>query len=203
MRHNILEATPLTVFLTAILWCTHYQPPTPATDSVVILHNEFCHGSGAIIGSHEILTARHIADQPDLRVLRSDGSEMPVCRVVFDLNSDLARVYTDGPLGAAPLQIYRAPLRQGDRVTLIGSPRSIGMMNCVLPGYVVKVDYATTVNTDVDKSVDYVNLDILDCHGGPGTSGGPVLDSSGRIRAVLVISMSGYVAAVPVGELDP
>lgn len=167
-----------------------------ASASVVVVYNESGHGSGAIVDVNCVLTAGHVADQNDLRVRTSDGDDCRVVRVVRDPNSDLALVFIEGAFdpGHPPLRIDDQPLRVGEEITMIGTPYSRDLMNCVCHGRVVKVDY--------NPFGLYVNIDVLDVHGGPGCSGGPVIDLKGAIRGVIVLAQGEFLAAVPVEELD-
>lgn len=168
-------------------------------DSVVMIYNDYGHGSGAIIGPSEVLTAGHVADDVDLVVRTFDGDEHKVVRIQKDPDSDLARLYIEGEFDEPPLTFDRTPLRVGDEITAIGTPRGPLWMNCVLTGRVVKVDVN---DLDYGYSVIGKNMDVLDCHAAPGCSGAPVLDAQGRVRAVLVGGCEPLCWVVPVEELD-
>lgn len=172
--------------------------PVNVVDSVVLVYNDYGHGSGAVVDVNCVLTAAHVADNNDLTIRTNDGDEHKVVKVVMDPDSDMALLYIEGQFDdERPLLFDPTPLEVGDRVILLGSPYDTLLQSCVLPGYVVKVDYVTEC-----EGSEYVNLDVLDCHGAPGCSGGPVVDQYGRIRAVLVLGWPPLVMAIPVSELD-
>jgi S1-C subfamily serine protease len=190
-----------------ILYTVVFCTPTSRADavnlslerSVVILHNADGHGSGVVIGSREVLTAKHVAMVPELTVLTHDGKEYQIVSTVQDPNSDLAIVTVDQDFDVPPLILDATPLRVGDRVTIIGTPYSIWLQNCVLPGLVVKVD------ADFPSGkfpIPETNLDVVDCHADIGCSGSPVIDSQGRVRGIAVLLVGRLCGAVPIEELD-
>lgn len=170
---------------------------TDVTDSCVLIFNDYGHGSGAIIEPNCVLTARHVAQSPDLRIRTNDGDEHVVVRTWLDPDSDLAKLYIDGRFTPPPLTLDRTPLRVGNKVAVIGTPHAEELLNCVLWGQVVKVDYKVQV-----EGIEHTNLDVYDCHTAMGCSGGPVVDRWGRIRGVFNIGWPPLGAGVPVGELD-
>lgn len=195
MKRALLALTlGMAVFLAAWLGTT---PPPVA--SCVLVYNASGHGSGAIVDANCVLTARHVADEPNLVIRTHDGDEHRVVRVVNDPDSDLALLYIDGTFDERPLLFDPAPLRVGDEIVLVGAPFDTALQNCVLAGRVVKVDAKAKYNYPVDAA----NIDILDCRGGPGCSGGPVFDRRGRIRAVVTMGFGPLCGAVPVAELNP
>lgn len=194
-----MKNTPLMFLcMLAVCVCLFFDTPSTTVEdtaaSVVIVHGESGYGSGSIVGVNCVLTARHVAVLPGLGVKTKDGDEHVVTRAEFDPNSDLALVYIEGTFDESPLRRDDRPLRVGDEVTMIGTPYTRGLMNCVCQGRVVKVDYVA--------DGQYVNLDVLDVRGGLGCSGSPILDSSGAIRGVVVLQIGAFLSAVPVGELD-
>lgn len=169
----------------------------PVNSCVVVYNQDGC-GSGAIVDANCVLTAQHVAEQPDLMIRTPDGDEHKVVRVAKDPNSDLALLYIDGVFDETPLRLDPTPLKVGERVTLIGTYGTPDMAGCVLTGKVVKVD----TKRDYNYSIPAVNVDVLDCHCRPGCSGGPVLDRRGVIRSVLILGDGILCGAVPVEELN-
>ena len=191
-----------------VLFCTvpvllagffHSVPVDPIA-SCVLVYNAESRGSGCIVGMNCVLTARHVADQPDLVVRTFDGDEHRVVWVQKDPDSDLALLYVEGRFDERPLLFDRRPLTVREEITVIGTPQEQTLQGCVLTGRVVKVDW---VCPDYGYNIGAINLDVLDCHAAPGCSGGPVLDRHGHVRGVFIIGI-GYNlgAAVPVEELD-
>ena len=171
-------------------------PPTPA-DSVVMIYDKLGHGSGVIVDVNCVLTAAHVADHNDVVIQTADGDVYGVDHVVSDPDSDLALLYIDGEFDETPLLFDPTPLEVGDEITLIGTPWDRELMNCVLPGFVVKVD----LDTELEDSL-YVDLDVIDCAGAPGCSGGPLVDKYGHIRGIVIGGYPQLPLAIPVSELD-
>jgi S1-C subfamily serine protease len=165
--------------------------------SVVLVFNDFGHGSGAIVGPNAVLTAKHVAMEPDLRIRTASGDEYPVFGVALDPDSDLAVLYIEGEFGIASLVIDREPLEVGDNTVLIGTPLDPALMNCVLQGRVVRTDYEVEVEGNL-----LINIDVIDAHGTFGCSGGPLLDADGEIRGVMSVVVGPFSGCTPVGELD-
>lgn len=195
MKHKFI--TGALIFVLAVITAFAIRT-VDVTKSCVVLFNDYGHGSGAIIGPNEVLTAKHVAKIPGIRVRTADGDEHAIAKIVFDPNSDLARVYIEDKFDERPLVLDRTPLRVGDKIAIVGTPYVLDLMNCVAPGRVVKVNYETEVMGE-----EYVNMDVHDCHTAGGCSGGPVVDRKGRIRGIQVLIWSPYGSAVPVEELDP
>ncbi|MEN6335910.1 MAG: serine protease, partial [Phycisphaerales bacterium] len=151
---------------------------------------------GVIIGPDRVLTAKHVVDSNGVFQIRtSDNALYSVKTVLLDVDDDLAVVVIEGVFSQPPAVLCPAPLVVGDAVRAVGTPSEVRLMNCILPGHVVKVDF------DVEELGEY-GLDVTDCHGMSGCSGGPLIDSRGRVRAIVVVSNRMLLSAVPVGRLD-
>src|SRR5574343_133626 len=179
----------------ALIACTILSVNWHPEDSVVLVFNDDGHGSGAIIGPDTVLTAKHVALEPGLRVQTADGMIYEVRDVEFDLDDDLAVLYIRGEFTQKPLELCATPFKQRELICAIGTPYEHDLMNCVFSGRVVKTDYSTMVDMQW-----YENLDVIDAHIGRGCSGGPVLDMRGRVRGVIVTMYGSIVGVVPVEE---
>lgn len=201
MRCALIASMIMTIVTLPFVMPTDIQMAGDPVDSCVLVYSADGHGSGVIVGINCVLTARHVADNPGLTIRTNAGDEHPVVFVVVDEDSDMALLYIEGRFSESitPLLIDRTPLRVGDEVTLIGAPFDRMLQNCVLRGRVVKIDL---VVDNYGYEIGAENIDVLDCHGGPGCSGGPVLDSLGRVRGVLILGIGPLCGAVPVGELN-
>jgi len=187
---SVYTAIPVLVF-------TYAGSLPTIMDRCVVIYNDRGHGSGAIIGENVVLTAAHVAKMSGLKVMTEDGTVFDVVRSVEDKDSDLAVLYIDGKFNVSPLYIYRKPLKVGDEVLLVGTPLDRELKNLSLRGRVVGVDRQLRDQPDWNDAV------ILDAHAAPGCSGCPVLDSKGRIRAVLVGGVNVPLCIViPVHNLD-
>jgi S1-C subfamily serine protease len=188
----------VSALIITVLSATQFRYPTPTSaevwsNSVVLVYNESGHGSGAIVGQNEVLTAKHVALQGNLRVQTADGNDYAVVGMRLDPDSDLAILEIDGVFDEAPFVIDKTPLKVGEEVAIIGTPYDRALLNCVLHGRIVKVKVEVPTNDIVDMS---------DAHAGGGCSGGPMVDTKGKLRGVCVLSVGLLNGSVPVGELD-
>lgn len=168
--------------------------PRVVSDRVVVLTDGISFGSGAVIGETAVLTAKHVAERPDLVVVTPDGRRFPVVRTDLDPDDDVAVVYVDEPLGIEPLEVSTTPLGKGDEVVVVGTPGLIELAGSVMRGRVVCVD----VEIQGRK-----NLDVHDCHSEGGCSGGPLISvATGKIVGVQVMGNGNLGCAVPCEEVD-
>lgn len=142
------------------------------------------HGVGTRIGSDRVLTAAHVVDG-DLRHLDVEGANAEV--VALDARLDLAvlRIVApataSGGTGAAPPPVYSHQGVEDDEVLAIATPAGIAVA--------VAVRTVTLRVDDVDSGVVHEREAIqLDGDVPRGTSGAPVLDESGAIVGVVVLS---------------
>jgi serine protease Do len=136
-------------------------------------------GSGVLISANgELLTNWHVVDKAtDVRCLLSDGRSFDARIVGSDKDTDLAlvRLKMPGDGKALPFAVLgeSARLTEGDFVMAMGAPWglsrsvSIGIVSCsrrFLPG---SSEYSLWLQTDASIS--------------PGNSGGPLVDTDGRV----------------------
>jgi S1-C subfamily serine protease len=200
--------------LVGILWMVSLPAMRPAevdpsglTNSAVVVYQTRGHGSGVVVGKDRVLTARHVAchfgDANDpLLVITADGdAPRRVIGTIVDPNVDAAILLLDPntPFDAnePPAEVDRVPLGVGDVVTVVGTPLDRENLKlCVLRGYVVKVNVSPGLP-------GALNLDIIDAHAAPGCSGGPVFDSKGRVRGILLCGVGGILGgSLPTREFD-
>ena len=153
--------------------------------SVVTIETDTDLGSGWVIRSgpsgSDIVTNFHVvADawsdgRQDVVVKRKDAS-LPGTIVKVDTQDDLALVHTAARLPALPVQTLRPGL--GSTVMAVGSP--LGLDGTVTVGVV-------SGYRSLDGS-DYLQFSAAIS---PGNSGGPVLDSRGRVVAVASAKLVG------------
>ena len=200
LKNDIVKAFIGAIVVLMLLVVYGITTPTmpDSRESVVLLTDGMGHGSGTIIDVNCVLTAKHCTGHPGLVVQTLDGDEYEIIKIVADSNSDLALIYIDGQFDERPLELCDVPLEIGDLVTVIGAPYEVGLIGTVLTGHVVNIDHEVVIpGYEPD-----VNMDILDTHAGPGCSGGPVLDSQGRVRGVFTLGQGMLGGAVPIEELD-
>jgi S1-C subfamily serine protease len=135
-------------------------------------------GSGFVAwrdgSSTYLLTADHVVQGTVVGgvTITRKGKSWPAEISAEDADNDLALIRIDGkPAGAAPL--WQHPSRRkpavGDQLLLVGSP--FGLAGTVTTGVVSRVT-KKAVQTDAAAN--------------PGNSGGPAIDSHGRVVGVLV-----------------
>lgn len=149
---------------------------------------DFGSGSGFIIdpGGY-IVTNNHVVFQADeVRVTFSDGVVMVAEVQGYDIYSDLAVLKVDLPLGRTLTAVELGDsdaLQVGQRVIAIGNPfglsgsMTVGIISAVgrtLPGAIL-TDGSLFSNPLIIQTDAAIN---------PGSSGGPLLDSHGRVIGV-------------------
>jgi serine protease Do len=154
-------------------------------------------GSGVIISADgEVMTNWHVVDHAlEVRALLNDGRAFPVEIIGSDKDTDLALVRLKLPAGetVTPLEVSGDDtLQEGDFVMALGAPwglnRSVsfGIISCARRFLPETSEYNTWIQTDAAIS--------------PGNSGGPLVDTRGRIvgintRGILYGGNTGF--AVP------
>jgi uncharacterized membrane protein required for colicin V production len=161
-----------------------------AADSVLRVTGTACglgvQGSGWIAGRELVVTNAHVvAGVLDARVDRQDGREQAARVVSFDPTSDVAVLRVPG-LEGTPLPL--ADPQKGAAVVLLGYP-----LNGPFAAVPARIGQTSRVLTEdaygrgpVSRSV--TTLRALVRH---GNSGGPAVDSEGRVRTVVFASRVG------------
>lgn len=161
----------------------------PAVVTVIVYDRrgkELGFGSGFFVSSGgELLTNHHVIEgASSARIRTFDGRTYPL-RVILadDADSDLARLvaFMDGPVPY--LKMARNPPQVGDRVLVVGSP--MGLYETVTDGIVSAVPAEREGQSDLEPATLQVTAAISE-----GSSGGPVVDSSGDVIGVATAYMS-------------
>jgi 2-alkenal reductase len=138
-------------------------------------------GSGFIITSDGyIITNNHVVeDTQDVRVILSDGSELPASVVSTDSFADLAVLKADGVMPGVAVLGNSDNLKPGETVIAIGSPLG-DFRNSVTVGVVS----ATGRSLDTGNNYQMENLIQTDAAINSGNSGGPLVNLAGEVIGV-------------------
>jgi len=150
--------------------------------STVVISDEYGgFGSGVFISEDGlILTAGHVADGRAEKIILSDSieysiidqwndSEYDVGFVRIDVNDICEAVYF--------LNLAESTPRIGKTVYLCGAPYEKKLFSTITKGVVSSID------RDVH---DWIETIQVDAEGAPGSSGGPLVDSNGRMIGICV-----------------
>ena len=158
----------------------------PAKDGSGNVPVIFGSGSGAIFDADAglIFTNAHVAAQPDTAALMvdlTDGRKLLAKVVGIDQPTDLAVLQADVP-GLPALRFADSDvLRIGDLVFAIGFPRGLDLSVSagIVSGLGHRTDFDDTANGFAVQ--DFIQTDAAINH---GNSGGPLLDSAGRVVGI-------------------
>jgi S1-C subfamily serine protease len=154
-------------------------------------------GSGVVISSDGyVLTNSHVVHEAaSLEVSLTDGRRFPATPIGEDPATDLAVVKVDAPALPAVHLGRSARLRVGQLVIAIGNP--LGFQSTVSAGVVSALGRSlrSTTGRLID---DVIQTDVAL---NPGNSGGPLVDSRGRvvgINTAIIAMAQGISFAVPI-----
>ncbi|MFP5288631.1 MAG: S1C family serine protease, partial [Thermoanaerobaculia bacterium] len=152
-----------------------------ATPSTVVLRSGGSLGSGFFVAEDLVLTNAHVvsSELDPVEVVFSDGRKIEGRAVKRNEELDLAMVRVPGA-SADPLPLGDATtLDTGDRVVFVGTPE--GLDFTVHEGIV----------SHTMRHILGVGYLQIDANVNPGNSGGPVLDTSGRVVGVITAKVEG------------
>jgi S1-C subfamily serine protease len=138
------------------------------------------HGSGLVLaGDGYVLTNAHVARAAGaLRVRLADGGQREATLAGADEATDLAVLRVDTPLAPSLPLAAEAPLRVGELVVAIGNP--LGFERSVTLGVVSALHRALPTG----RGAGLEGLIQTDAAVNPGSSGGPLLDTQGRVVGI-------------------
>ncbi len=144
-------------------------------------------GSGVVISADgELLTNHHVIDKAEeIRCLLTDGSSYVAKLVGADQDLDVALLRLERPQDAPPMQaatLSPAPVQIGDVVLAMGAPW--GLARSVTMGIVSCTDRY------LEGSGRYTLWYQTDAAISPGNSGGPLVDTEGRVVGLNARGMS-------------
>jgi serine protease DegQ len=150
--------------------------------------------SGIAVAADRILTADHVVErEEDIRVVLPDGSQTKAVLVGRDAGSDLALLRLESPLAIAAEAAPQAA-RLGQLVLALGRPNSDGVQASL--GVISAV--GGPVRTNRGGLLErYLRTDAIPY---PGFSGGPLVDTTGRVVGLNTSGLArGASLAIPVG----
>ena len=168
-------------------------------------------GSGFVVtGDGHVLTNDHVLGpgEPPAVITFHDGSSAPAEVIGREPESDLAVLRVERS-GLTPVQLGDSALvRVGDPVLAFGSP--LALANTVTAGIVSAID-RTIQSGDPGQPVRYYAAIQTDAAVNQGNSGGPLVDSAGRVVGVNSVIKSvagsadraaniGLAFAVPISQ---
>ncbi len=174
-----------------------------AQGSIVQLRGRACglvkQGTGWVVAEDLIATNAHVvAGQTDTQVSAPGGRVLRARAVYVDGDDDVALMRVDG-LGLPPLPLGSAP-GTGDTVVLLGFPGGGGLTALAVTAAAPRTVLAPDAYGDGRQPRSVV---VTSGSLGPGSSGGPIVDRQGRVRAMIFGGSpdgdSG--AAVPPGQI--
>lgn len=146
-------------------------------------------GTGFLVEGGRVLTAAHVVGGQETVTLRSAGPNSTRQQAVVLLSDDRLDIAVLAPVSpgdATGLTIETAPFLGGSAAYAIGSP--IGDLVLSQGTVVGPIDGLIETTTPVD----------------PGNSGGPLVDSAGRVRGMIIATsqLTGHAYAQPATSLE-
>lgn len=149
---------------------------------------EYSHiGSGFVVAEDGyIVTARHVANKGGkYRVSFADGTELDA-KVAFISSLADCAVLKVRHKGLAHMKIRSQGPRLGETVFTVGTPISTFLENYITCGIVSKL------RVSVEK-LGALDVFMIDAAVSPGNSGGPVIDTDGRVVGMVIARVPGAV----------
>jgi S1-C subfamily serine protease len=170
----------------------------PAVAHVAVKGGGRRHGAGsgfAVSGDGLLFTNSHVVNGArEIEVSLADGQRSAARLVGEDPHTDIAVIRTDGNLTIEPLRLHDSKLvRPGQIAIAIGNP--LGFQQTVTAGVVSATGRSLRAQTG--RLID----DVIqtDAALNPGNSGGPLVDSQGRVIGVntaVILGAQGICFAV-------
>lgn len=152
-------------------------------------------GSGFILDylGHVLTNYHVVSDVHSIEVILSNGCKWPARLVGTDSETDLAILELRAPQreleSLAPMQLAATKLGIGQKVFALGNPFGTG--------YTVSQGVISSLGRSISGPDGSVVQDVIqtDISINPGTSGGPLVDSSGRVIGIntLIFSPSRHI----------
>jgi S1-C subfamily serine protease len=173
-----------------------------AAGSVVRIVGQACglgiEGSGWVAGSDLVVTNAHVvAGESDTTVQLHGAGGLPARAVVFDPHNDVAVLYVPG-LRASALVLASKPV-QGESGAILGYPQNGPFRR--RPGRLGETQ--VTATTDAYGNATLREISSLRGLVQPGNSGGPMVDSAGRVIGTVFAEITNAPRGRPGGFAVP
>ena len=169
--------------------------PAVVTVRATVFRGGVSEGQGFLFGrsGHVLTSARVVAHATQVSVVDAQGVMGSAAVVGVDKSLDIAELLTSDRK-TAPLEAAGAVPAVGTSIVVVGNVYS------ALPYSVLSGAVAGTGGQVTLKSATLGDLLTTDVAVQPGNSGGPIVDSSGRLVGMVVASDSGRAFALPVSR---
>jgi S1-C subfamily serine protease len=152
-------------------------------------------GTGMVISSSgEVLTNNHvIRGATSISVVDPSTGRRYAAHVVgYAIGADVAVLRLTNASGLTTVSLgSSAGVQQGDAVTAVGNAGGTGRL-VTASGTIRALGRAITVSDDSGGTAHLTGLILTDADLQPGDSGGPLLDSSGRVIGIDTAASSNY-----------
>lgn len=157
---------------------------------------------GYIITNYHVIEEAVTGSNAQIYVLMSDGNEYEATVVGSDSVTDLAVIKIDATDLTAAEFGDSDSVKVGELAVAIGNPLGQKFAGTVTGGYISGLNRTVTVDNTV------YNLIQTDAAINSGNSGGPLVDSSGRVIGINTVKVSatgveGIGFAIPINEVLP
>lgn len=157
--------------------------------TVYTIFTDESQGSGFLYNeSGIIVTNAHVVeDAINVIVKSSTGKEIPGRVIGYSFHTDVAIISAPDLVGSKPFPIDKSDITEvGQHVIALGSP--LGVKNTVTKGYITGINRNLNVLTG---SSLYTGLYQMTASLEPGSSGGPLIDSTTGNTIIIIIIPTG------------
>jgi S1-C subfamily serine protease len=151
-------------------------------------------GSGVVVADGVVLTNAHNVSDPGVSLIFADGRTVDGQVSGHDIDGDLAVIAVD-TAGVTPVEWARSPTRVGASVFAVANPGGRGLRVTLGTVAAVGRTFRGPRGRKVTGTIEHTAPMVK------GSSGGPLLDSSGRLVGLNTNRLGeGFYAALPADE---